>query len=425
MPLLATALALTDGNESALIVEVDAIGFSVSWTERIIAAIAAQTGLDRDQIRFSCSHTHSGPNTFRLATISEGLEMAVAYLVSLPERIAGAAWGAIKNLEKVRLAAGSGTSEINVNRRCRTPEGMRVSGRNRQGPVDRTVRVLRFDDLSEKPLAVLVHYSCHPTIMAWENRWFTPDYPGMVRRVVEQQLGGTCLFLQGAAGDIGPAAGYTGDLTVYRRMGTILGLEAAKVALSLDTLPRREKYIGVLESGAPIALYRDEPQEPAAAEVRVLRRKIALPLRKLRPVAELEAEAEDRRAELMELSRQGSVAEVRAARARSTQANGHAEMAKQYAGQSEAEWEIQCIRVGAVALVSSPGEPFCETGLEIVAGSPFKHTMFSGYSNGGFGYIPTRRAFEEGGYEISASPFASGAAEILAHESVRMLEQMA
>jgi len=74
-------------------------------------------------------------------------------------------------------------------------------------------------------------------------------------------------------------------------MGTILGLEASKVALNMETLPRRERYVSVLQSGAPIALYEDEAVEPEVPKLRVARRTIKLPLRKLRPVKELEEEA--------------------------------------------------------------------------------------------------------------------------------------
>jgi hypothetical protein len=261
--------------------------------------------------------------------------------------------------------------------------------------------------------------------MAWENQWFTPDYPGVMRKVVEQQLGGMCLFLQGAAGDIGPRAGYSGDLRVYRRVGAILGLEAAKVALNLDTLPRDERYVGVLQSGAPIALYSEELKQPVTPALRMLRRLVSLPLRALRPLAELESEAESCRDDLVRLRGEGSLEELRTATAKSTQANWKVDMASEYSGTSNVDWEIQCIRLGSVALVSFPGEPFIGTSLKVIAGSPFEHTLFSGYSNGGFGYIPTRQAFEEGGYEIEASPFAPGAAEMLADESLRMLQELA
>lgn len=424
MPFYATALVLSDGNGVTVIVDVDAIGFNGEWTSKIIDAIGVLTGIPRDCIRFSCSHTHSGPNTFRLATISEGLEMVVNYLHSLPERIAGAAWQAQKNLQRVRFAVGSGTCDINVNRRCLTPEGTRVSGRNWQGNVERIFRVVRFDDLNEEPVAVIVHYACHPTIMAWENRWLTPDYPGAMRKVVEQQIGGACLFLQGAAGDIGPRAGYTGDLRAYRRAGKILGLAASSVALNMNTLPRRERYVGVLQSGAPIALYEDEAQEPEAPLLRVARRSVALPLRRLPALDALEAEAEKCRVELVHLRQKGSVAEVRAATARSTQASWRVEMGRLYAGKTTVDWELHCIRIGSLAFLSCPGEPFLEISQRIVAGSPFEYTLFSGYSNGAFGYLPTRQAFDEGGYEIEASPFAPAAAEVLIDEGLRLLHEM-
>ena len=63
--------------------------------------------------------------------------------------------------------------------------------------------MLRFDDERSGVVATIVHYACHPTIVGWTNRMFCPDFPGVVRRVVEEQAGGTCLFLQGAAGGIG------------------------------------------------------------------------------------------------------------------------------------------------------------------------------------------------------------------------------
>ena len=149
----------------------------------------------------------------------------------------------------------------------------------------------------------------------------------------------------------------------YRRMGRILGPEASSVALNLDALPRRERYAGVLQSGAPIALYEDEPQEPETPVLRVTRRSVALPLRKFRPLDVLEAEARKCTAELMRLRQGGSVEEVRSATARSTQANWQADMGRSYAGKTTVDWELQCIRVGALAFLSCQGEPFFETFL--------------------------------------------------------------
>ena len=425
MPFYATALVLSDGNQTAAILDVDAIGFDREWTDKILAAVVELTGLARGQIRFSCTHTHSGPNTFRLATISEGLDMALSYLEGLPRRIASAVWQAQRNLRPVRCGAGLGSCAINVNRRLRTADGAVVVGRNWQGVADPALRVVRFDDFDEKPVATIVHYACHGTTMAWQTQLFTPDFPGPVRRVVEEQIGGTCLFLQGAAANLTPRRGFTGDCTVYRRLGTILGLEASRLALEIETLPRRERFLGVMPSGAPIALYADEAFDEGAPPFRAAQRIIRLPAKKFRPPEELEAEAEALVKEMNRLRKEGAENEVRLATAKATQAGWRAGNARLYYGKEWIEWEMQCIRIGPVALLSVAGEPFIEIAQRIAAESPFEHTLFSGYSNGGFGYIPTREAFAEGGYEIEATPFSPDAADALVAEAARLLRDVA
>lgn len=424
LPLYATALVLRDQQKSVAVIDVDSIGFDPEWTLRILDAVAGLTGIPRDNIRLSCTHTHSGPNTFRLAVITEGRDMILEYLNGLPLQISGAVWQAQANLRPVRVGAAAGDCDINVNRRLKLPDGRVVVGRNRSGPVDRTVRVVRIDDLDEKPLATIVHYACHPTTIAWQSRHATPDYPGMAKQVVEEQIGGTCLFLQSATGNIGPRRGFTGDMSVYRKFGRLLGLEASKLAIGIETLPRQEKLVGLQESGATIALFEDEAVEPEPATLDVRSRFLKLPLKQLPTPEEAEAEAARLREELNRKRQEGTEAEIRAATAMATQAGMRADRAHLYHGKTHIEWQLQGIRLGPVALICIPGEPFAEMGQEIARRSPFTHTLFSGYSNGGFGYMPVRSAYPEGGYEVETSPFAPGAAELVVEESLRMLREL-
>jgi Neutral/alkaline non-lysosomal ceramidase, N-terminal len=425
LPFFATALVIADSSQEMAIVDVDAIGFDQPWTEKILDAIGGLTKIPRENIRFSCTHTHSGANTFRLKTISEGLDMIGGYLDGLPQRIASAVWQAQNNLRPVRCAAASGKCEINVNRRLKLPDGRVVVGKNPEGPVDPTVRVVRFDDLDENPVATIVHYACHPTTMAWQCEYFTPDYPGWVRQVVERQVGGICLFLQGAAGDLAPIQGFTGDLKIYRRLGEILGLEASKIGASIDILRRRGRLVGVLQSGAPIAIYEDDEAGGDEPVLRLLSRVLKLPLREFASPVESEAEADELRKELSRARAGGDEEEIRLAMARATQAGMRAERARLYHGKKFLNREMQGIRIGSIALLSIPGEPFIEINHRIVAGSPFAQTLFSGYSNGGFGYIPVRSAFEEGGYEVDTSPFSPDAAEVVIKEGLAMLKDLA
>jgi neutral ceramidase len=425
MPFYATALVLSNSATTCAVVEVDAIGFDEEWTGKILTAITGLTGLARQQVRFSCSHTHAGPNTFRLENISQGADMATAYLESLPNRIAASVWQAQTRLRPARIATSRGTCAINVNRRFRTPEGAMAVGRNWHGNFDPTVRVVRIDDLNQTPIAVLVHYACHPTTLAWDNELFSPDYPGFVRQVVEHQTGATCLFLQGAAGNLTPRRGFVGDLKVCERLGTMLGLEAAKIATEIETVRRCERYLGVMQSGAAIALYADDPCDYPEPPLSMTTRRIELPAGQFGDPDCLEAETERLRQEVARLRHeQASHEEIRAALAKATQAGWRSKRARRYSGLSSIPLEMQCLRFGDTALLSVPGEPFIEISQAIESNSPFRHTLFSGYSNGGFGYIPTREAFAEGGYEIDATPFGPDAADTLIAEGLRLLREV-
>jgi neutral ceramidase len=88
---------------------------------------------------------------------------------------------------------------------------------------------------------------------------------------------------------------------------------------------------------------------------------------------------------------------------------------------------VQVVAVGDAAFVAIPGELFVEFGLAIKRRSPFLYTYIAGLANGCVGYIPTRRAFAGGGYEIRlarSSKLVPEAGEQLTDTAVRLLEQV-
>lgn len=425
LPLVVTALVLSDGEETTVaIADVDIIDLSPEMEAKAVAKAAEMTSIPASHIRISHSHTHSGPNTFRLSSISDGLPMALEYIEILPGRIAAAIWQAWRDLRPVRYAAGIGSCDINVNRRYRTPDGQVVVGCNPAGTVDHAVRVIRFDDLSGRTLATIVHYACHPTIVGWQNDRYTPDYPGMTRRVVEEQLGGACIFLQGATGNLGPREGFTGDLKAYHRLGRILGLNASAVALNLEPSPRKYRFAGIQESGAKIALYELEEVETPAPVLRVVSRNIALPVRKMGDPVQLEAAAAVIRERLNQVRNTEPEADVRLATAMATQAQMRVNLARLTFGKTHLQRRLMGIRIGSAALISTQGEPFIEISQAIEKASRFPFTLFSGYSHGGEAYIPTPEAYQEGGYEADTTVFAPEAAATLIAQSITMLREL-
>ncbi|GGC13452.1 hypothetical protein GCM10011386_01390 [Parapedobacter defluvii] len=94
---------------------------------------------------------------------------------------------------------------------------------------------------------------------------------------------------------------------------------------------------------------------------------------------------------------------------------------------SDARAVIRLVRIGRVAMVFIPGEPFVETALRIEQHSPFEHTIVVGYSECSVGYIPTIHAFEEGGYEVGPGKWSyleADAEERIYREAVSMLNRL-
>ena len=74
-------------------------------------------------------------------------------------------------------------------------------------------------------------------------------------------------------------------------------------------------------------------------------------------------------------------------------------------GRASIRLPIRFVRVNDTVIWSAPVEMFCEIAMDVRERSPFAHTFYFGYTNGWFGYMPTAKAFEEGGYEPNTSPF--------------------
>ena len=66
---------------------------------------------------------------------------------------------------------------------------------------------------------------------------------------------------------------------------------------------------------------------------------------------------------------------------------------------AETKAPAQVLRIGEICIGTSPCETFAETGLEFKRRSPFAHSFMVELAGGYYGYLPTPRHFELGGYE--------------------------
>lgn len=429
LPLWITALALSDGKTTTVVIDIDCMYLFEPEATAVRNAVVALTGLPEVNVRLSYTHTHSGPvsgNTWS-AWMSAGADMATSYDARLCDEAAGVAWAALNRLEPVRVEAGCGTSSIGVNRRFQRPvDSIMVVGRNWSGPVDQEVQVLRFDTVNGRPLATIVNYACHPITVGPDNDLITPDFPGVVKRVVEQATGSTCLFLQGAAADIGPIRGGAHNgAQEYKRLGAMLGHEASRVWWELEVPQRNNQYLGTLESGAPLAIYADEPLPDHECSLLVISRVVDLPTRQIGDPDHLDAEFTTLLAGLDRLRNHGADSEIRELTMRAKRAGMRARLARQIAARATWGVEIQGIAIGQdIALFASAAEPFVDIGRKVKEVSPFARTLFSGYSNVGWAYLPTADAYPLGGYEVEVTPFAPEAADAFVAASIDLLSDL-
>ena len=253
----------------------------------------------------------------------------------------------------------------------------------------------------------------------------TPEYPGIVKRVVEAALGGHCLFVQGACGDVGPSELFVGDRSVYRRLGAMLGHAAAATAVQASWRAHRQR----LREGEPsawIASFEYVPDDEPDGTVRVAAETLPLPLRDdLGDHHTWRLEAERCEDEAYAARAAGAPpGEVRELTVRTKFARMRAERGAALEGLDAYPLLVHGIRLGPVALLGVPVELFCEIGMEIRDASAFETTLVSGYWNGYRNYLPTDAERSRGGYEIDISPFGPGADALVTASAGRVLEAL-
>lgn len=430
MNLLATVLVLADGDTRVALLDLDLCFLQDALATAVRNMVGQAAYVPPENVLPFCTHSHAGPvllDNFR----GEGEERVHSYMRSLPDLIAGAARQAAGSAQPVRVAVGLGHSDIGVNRDLRLPDGRFVVGCNPDGFFDSEVGVVRVDTLGGAPLVSIVNYACHPTVLGPGNKLISPDYPGSTRQIVEQVTGATCFFLQGAGGNVGPVETFVAEAAVARRLGTRLGLEAARVHLGLETRPVQRRLRSVIASGAALADYEEVPVDAPAPRLAIANAFAELPMRS--PLADVYEQAPQQVEELKVtlatlIERRAERGAVAAAFQQVTRAQLRADRLRRYKGKTSLPVEIHAVRLGGAAIAAISGEPYNEIGAEVKRRSPFPHrTLFAGYVGGDMMYIPTAEAFgfQPPPMEVDNSPYTPLAAQIAINYLVRLLGAVA
>ena len=425
--LYATVLAFRSVDTTVIMVELDLVIISRVESDAIRHAVSSITGVEFESIRVGVTHNHAGPPPSAWNWMPQGREALQGYYSLLPSMVSGAALVAMRSLRPARIGFNLGESHVAVNRREVAPNGQTVTGVNPDGQIDPALLVVRIDGVDGDPIASIVGYTMHPTVMGPGNRLVSPDWPGHLKRVMSSLTGAPCLFLQGATGDIGPGPnGFSSDVENARRLGAVIGSQASALYFETEVENRTYAHERVWDSGAPLGKWSYSVEESDPAVLLARSTKIELPLVPQPDKASARQAADTAQTRLASLiDSSAPEAEIEDATFAVKRANMTLSRAGTFGERSHFPIDLHVLQIGPLAIAGCEGEPFSQIARDIKVASPFEFTWFGGYTGGWFGYVPMPDAYALAGYEVETSPYTPEAAGILTDRVLEYLKELA
>lgn len=397
-PLWAEAAYFANGTVRLAVVGVDLITIPRPMAVEARKLAEARCGIPGANIMIGASHTHNGGPVDNCWYV----ESDAGYCKLAAERIADAVVKASEAAVEARISCGLGQENgVGYNRRFRMKDGTIRTHPGKMnpdivapaGPIDPDVAVIAAEDLKGKLLGCIVNFALHGTTLS--GSLVSADWPFYLRQTIRGGLGSDIgvVFLNGACGDVtqvdnrNPRPGEFGEAWA-RRVGMSVG------AVALNVLAKAE-----FTADAPLGIKSET---------------LALPIRDL---GTSDAELIKREAPGIGLGTGDEIYLKEAARVRAMKAQS-----------PTVDAEVQAMRIGSAGIVANPAEYFCQLGLDIKRGSPWKPTMVVELANGCCGYVGTSEAYLGGGYEVRTarcSYLAPGTGEQIANASARLLCQLA
>ncbi|MCC7350557.1 MAG: hypothetical protein IT446_08320 [Phycisphaerales bacterium] len=434
--LYATAAVFEAGGRRICIISLDLVVVMEPWSRQVRQAVAEALGIEPSAVLICATQTHSAPSMgyFMLPTtfpIEGGPE--VEYLRGTEDRYtrfvvpraieAGIQAG--RNLRPVELGYGRGMlGDFTFN--CRavdrdhpdrtiTPGWYGEHGDDYQplghatlayleGPIDPEVGVMSIRAEGHIQ-GLLLHHTCHPSLVFKQrpHHWkaASSDWCGVWCEQMISRTGADCLpmVINGACGNITGWHPYNPDFKPdHRRMGSAL-------ADVTDRILKQMQYAsgGVVECiSRTVSLpYRDIPPQRSAEVQRILSENPQPPWRD-----------------------DGSGVDPAWFRAASTRC---VEIDKQRS--PTFNYEIQVFRIGDLAVVGLPGEPFVQGQLAIKVQSPARYVQVAHMASHYIGYLPTLDATTRDGHQTNSdvtywAKLAPGALETVVEAARGMIDQL-
>ena len=414
----ARAIVFEQGDRRFLLLSLELLAITSEWTAAIRDFAARKFGFERDAVAVHVVQCHSAPSMGQIM-LSDRFVAAAKYpwiRGSDPDygplamaRIEPMIGDAVANLRPVRLLVGTALeSRVSFNRRIAMRDGTSEMGLRdrarealyREGPSDPEVGVALFTDAELHTAAALLHHTCHP--VHWmPHRAVHADWPGAWADEVRRELlpATVPLVLNGCCGNVHHADALNPQREDTPRSMARLLTEATRRALVEPCVRDDDPPLDGRTARFDIP-FREFPRQ-VFADARWLIEEHPEPLWIDDAHTRFEWDWHFA-ASLVDLEHT-------------------------LAAHDAFEYEIQALRIGDLAVLVLPGEPFVEAQLEIKQRSPALRTFVAHMSNHYVGYIPTPEAIRRGGYEArpsSSSKLAPEALQMITDRSVALLEEL-
>ncbi len=199
--LKACALILKQGDRQLVIVSLDFIGFTRTRIREIQERLEVY-GFVKDHILIASTHTHEAPDTmgvFGPNVLTSGV--SPAYMRFVQDTIVELALETSRRLTPVTMRA----AQAPVYDPLSNFPTLTADSRQPEITVD-YLSAAAFDDENGETVATLVNWHAHPEVMI-ESTLVSPDFPAWTRRRMETLYGGTCVYISGALGGLASPTG--------------------------------------------------------------------------------------------------------------------------------------------------------------------------------------------------------------------------
>jgi hypothetical protein len=394
----ALCLNFSDKNKYIFIV-LDTVAVFKEFSMEISESIEKESGIPREHIFISATHTHSGPEglgSVHLSGVSEAVpvvgrddEKLVEYTVH--QTITAALKAISKNYEgKLEFASVKFKEQVCGSRR--------VEGN--ENPMETKVLLLRA--LSGE-IVLAYNFGCHPTVLHEENLYISADFPGKVASVLAENINSleSVVFFNGAAGDISTRFfRKESSFNEVNRIGTIIANNIKDSLPSLSELNFDEKHFGAKH--IPISLrIKEFPSQES-----------------------LDAMLKQAQSELENAKKEG-IKNLRLYQSKIEGINGILASASLLGNSKYLDTFIKIILLDDLIFVGIPGEIFSTLGKQIEDGLKPRKVVLVGYCWDYIDYILDAKAYEEGGYEAITALIEKGEGEKIVETIIKEAKSIA